>query len=166
MMNAYKMNPRRLNIKSSYGQLPKLSEKTRLKRLLVYKAVICFKGRSGYRGLPRLPLCLTNQIRICRPKKSWAPSTPRGCMRSLDQKTNVGNLGRRTTTILETNKKTTVLLWLDFTIYFIFTSLIHGQITWRCINHLSSPDGIKWVWKFSETLPLSNLALFVILGSM
>ena len=25
-----------------------------------------FKGRSGYRGLPRFPLCLMNRIRICR----------------------------------------------------------------------------------------------------
>ena len=31
---------------------------------------VCFKGRSGYRACPGLPLCLTNRIRICRvPKK-------------------------------------------------------------------------------------------------
>ena len=29
-----------------------------------------FKGRSGYRGLPRFPLCLTNRIRICRDKSN------------------------------------------------------------------------------------------------
>ena len=27
---------------------------------------VCFKGRSGYRGLPWFPLCLTNRICICR----------------------------------------------------------------------------------------------------
>ena len=27
---------------------------------------VCFKGRSGYQGLPRFPLCLTKQIRIWR----------------------------------------------------------------------------------------------------
>ena len=27
---------------------------------------VCFKGRSGYRGLPRFPCCLMNQIRVCR----------------------------------------------------------------------------------------------------
>ena len=30
------------------------------------KPFVCFKGRSGYQGLPRFPLCLTNWIRICR----------------------------------------------------------------------------------------------------
>ena len=30
------------------------------------KSFVCFKGRSGYRGLPRFSLCLTNRIRICR----------------------------------------------------------------------------------------------------
>ena len=49
------------------------------------KWFVCFKGRSGYRGLPLFPLCLTNQNCICRvSQKVVSSSTPWGCMRSLD----------------------------------------------------------------------------------
>ena len=50
------------------------------------KSFVCFKGGSGYRGLPRFPLCLTNRICICRVSQKVMSSLHTvGCMRSLDQ---------------------------------------------------------------------------------
>ena len=42
---------------------------------------------------------------------------------------------------------------------FLFTSLFHGQITRRYINHLSSPDGIKWsLQNFWKPPPFKSFA--------
>ena len=47
-----------------------LSNATKAMVLTQLCLFVFFKGRSGYRGLPRFPLCLMNWISICRvPKK-------------------------------------------------------------------------------------------------
>ena len=57
----------------------------------IHSLFVCFKGRSGYRGLPRFPLCLTNQIHICNsPKRRELPPHRRVVLfRSLDRNHNL-----------------------------------------------------------------------------
>ena len=53
---------------------------------LLISVFVCFKGRNGYcRVLPRFPFAWRIKTVFAEfPKKLWAPSTPRGWMRSLD----------------------------------------------------------------------------------